>query len=395
MGLGCETMRWQSAAKATWVAAMLGLWALRLGLFLMATVTSQSDFATYVAAAMALRMNPHANIYAVAVIAPYSCGLLPASHAPYIYPPLLAILLIPFTFLTCHTALVVWEWINLALWLVLLVLLLRYLPRHRVLLLPLGLFFIPLWSAFFYGQINEIIVLGVLVALWFIERQHPRAGGVVLGVLTAIKLFPALLIVYFIVRRQWQVGIAAGLTLVASGLAMVAVVGVSGMRTASGAILGFHSITDHFAFNIALFPVSPVFPPLLVGLALLFLAAVWRYQDADMRLGYAWGLCTMTLVLPLIWEHYFVWLLPVYVYILSRWPERRVVLPLVPIFVVMAAPILFNPLLTALTLVPLWGVSAWVFLASSLKAAKDIAWARHRLASGVRTIRVARQVPEP
>lgn len=80
----------------------------------------QYDFSTYYAAALALRANPHADIYSQAVIAQAGA----AAHTqvqpplPYTYPPLFAYLLIPFTFLSFHIAARAWMAVNVAIWLV-------------------------------------------------------------------------------------------------------------------------------------------------------------------------------------------------------------------------------------------------------------------------------------
>lgn len=386
--------RWKQAAKWGWGVGLVGLWALRLNLFVTVSDSShrapfQGDFAVYLAAARVLRLNPHANIYDVSVLLPYGCGLLSTTHTPYVYPPLLAMLLQLFALLSCGIALPIWQSINLALWLVVVVVLLRYLPRHRLLLLPLGLFFVPLWTSFYFGQINEAILLGIIAALWLVERHHPRWAGVVLGVLAAIKLFPVLLVLYFILRRQWMVGVTAILTILVSGLMMGVVVGLSGLDDAARAILTFRALTDHHPNNIALLPLSPIVPPLLVALVLLFLVAIIRYQDGDQRLGYAWALATMILILPLIWEHYFVWLLPVFAYLLSRpLPSHRRMVPilLALIYLPLAVVQTPTPWLTA-CVIPLVGIAGWTFLHSSATASQDLAWMRGQFAYGVRTVR--------
>lgn len=376
--------RWKRAAQWAWIIALVGLWALRLSIFFRVSIQPQEDFASYLAAATALRLNPHAHIYDLSVIAPYGCGLVLKNYVYYVYPPLLAMLLVPFTLVPCGTALSIWLVINLALWLALVVILLRYLPRHRALVFPLGLFFVPMWNSLFYGQIGELILLGMVVALWLVERTRPGWAGVVLGLLAAIKLYPALLILYFVLRRQWRLGIAAGLTVLVSGLAMTVVVGVGGMQEAAHAIASFHLITDRDPFNIALLRLSPLFPPLLAVLAALFVLAVARYQDGERRLGYAWALTTMVLVLPLIWDLYFIWLLPVFAYMLSRRPQRLVVIVLAVIYLGLAVVTVSSPWLTLATVVPLWALTAYTFLASSRLAVRDALWLRRVVGGGAR-----------
>ncbi|HEX6817138.1 MAG TPA: glycosyltransferase 87 family protein, partial [Ktedonobacterales bacterium] len=85
------------------------------------------DFSTYYAAARALRLDPHSDIYAQNVLAASAA----AGHVsqqpplPYAYPPLGALLLIPLTLLPFAVAVHIWVAINITLWLVTTLLLAR------------------------------------------------------------------------------------------------------------------------------------------------------------------------------------------------------------------------------------------------------------------------------
>ncbi len=91
-------------------------------IFATATTTFQDralDFTPYYAAAAALRDNSAANIYDRAVLlraAAEHPGCLLWPGAAYLYPPLLAILLVPLTYLPYDAAFHLWMALNLALW---------------------------------------------------------------------------------------------------------------------------------------------------------------------------------------------------------------------------------------------------------------------------------------
>jgi hypothetical protein len=91
-------------------------------IFAAATTSFQGralDFTPYYAAAAALRDNPAANIYDRAVLlraAAEHPGCLLWPGAAYLYPPLLAILLVPLTYLPYDAAFHLWMALNLALW---------------------------------------------------------------------------------------------------------------------------------------------------------------------------------------------------------------------------------------------------------------------------------------
>ncbi|MGH2486894.1 MAG: hypothetical protein ACRDHE_12865, partial [Ktedonobacterales bacterium] len=77
------------------------------------------DFSHYYAAARALRLDPHANIYSMAVLSASAT----ASHVtappniPYLYPPLPALLLIPFTGFSFPIAADIFFAVNVGAWL--------------------------------------------------------------------------------------------------------------------------------------------------------------------------------------------------------------------------------------------------------------------------------------
>lgn len=92
-----------------------------------------SDFAFYELAATALRFDPHANIYSAQTLAntlQAHGGCFPFQHAPYIYPPLLAILLEPLAGSSCATATTVWDLVNVVFWLLATALLIDLLRRR-------------------------------------------------------------------------------------------------------------------------------------------------------------------------------------------------------------------------------------------------------------------------
>lgn len=64
-----------------------------------------------------------------------------------------------------------------------------------------------------------LLLLFLVVACWFLSwRGHELAAGAALGLATLIKLLPAALVVYFVLRRQWRVAGAALVTMVVLGV---------------------------------------------------------------------------------------------------------------------------------------------------------------------------------
>lgn len=349
------------------------------------------DFSTFYAAALALRDNPHANIYDVdvlraAVSAHQACRL--SNQPAYLYPPLLAIALVPLTVVSCATAARVWLVGNLLLWLLSTLLLASWLrwalrgengpsgerkvapcrmalgTRLRLVwrgvsdtdlfALALATFIAlndwPLRHGVEYGQTSMLILFLVLLGPWLARRRRTVLAGGVLALAALIKVYPLLLIGYFAVRGRWRIVMGALVWLLALTAGMLLVVGVPGvlaMRTILTA--GTLNAGQFHNESLARAPlwiavevgggrdtVSPQVGSLLLALVALAwvggMLVTWQHgrmaarrraaeqrrgaDEADL-LGYCWTVCTMVLISPLTWAHYYAWLLPALVYCLG------------------------------------------------------------------------------
>ena len=76
----------------------------------------------------------------------------------------------------------------------------RRLMALATMLLPLVLILEPIQSTIFFGQINLLLAVAVALDLLVVP---PRFRGVLIGAATAIKLTPAVYILYLVMRRQF------------------------------------------------------------------------------------------------------------------------------------------------------------------------------------------------
>jgi len=235
------------------------------------------DFSFYYVAALALRDNPHANIYDQHVLAAAA-----TQHHVFLgtgvfqYPPLLPILFIPLTHVSFGRASQLYLIFDAALWLagtgLVIGLLRRGLSAVERPLPSLGLrgtrpaqwlhalwawwlrlsdgdvfalaiiTFVsltddPLMEALRLGQASMIVFALIAVAFWLLRRELPFALGLVLAVAVMVKALPLVLVVYFILRMRWRVvlGALVGGLLLLGGMALV--VGPQGLA-AMRAIVG-------------------------------------------------------------------------------------------------------------------------------------------------------------
>jgi glycosyl transferase family 87 len=160
------------------------------------------------------------------------------------YPPAMMFVFLPFSAVSFPAAKLIWLVLSLlmigwALWL-----LVRWFAFERLTvfgLLFLAAIFHPLRNTVDIGQVNALIFLG-MTGFWVLYRQgHDVAAGVVLGMTTAIRLHPGLLVLYLLWRRQFRVG---GVALAAACAMSAGATGVFGLRDSA---IYFEQVAPKFA----------------------------------------------------------------------------------------------------------------------------------------------------
>ncbi len=144
-----------------------------------------------------------------------ACGVL--RYSPH--PPLALLLLVPLAWLPVGTVALVWDLLMLAalvaaLWLIWDEALADLAPRWAALGLAALAFWPPLLDTWLEAQISPLVLL--LLALAWRARRHdqPGAAGAWLALATLIRLYPILLFIDPLLRREWRVaagGIIAGI----------------------------------------------------------------------------------------------------------------------------------------------------------------------------------------
>lgn len=125
----------------------------------------------------------------------------------YLYPPLLAQIFIPFAIFNAPLVYEITLYISfIGALIISVIILVRHFPptwAKWLWLMPIG--FYPIWEQLFFGQISIWLCLCFVLA-WddYHAGRHDRAG-MWLAFATWIKLYPALVIGLFILRRDWRV----------------------------------------------------------------------------------------------------------------------------------------------------------------------------------------------
>lgn len=286
-------------------------------------------------------------------------------HLPFTYPPLSAIIFTPLAALPDGVG--YWAFTALSLvavvftTAVVLVALIGesgcHLPRRRalgygLLLLPVAVWLWPLTHTLEFGQINILLMAMVVADLLLPRTPWPR--GTLVGFAAALKLTPAVFVLYPLVRRQWRDAVTVAL----SGVVFTALAWI--ILPADSHRYWFSTLSDPgrigdlaYAANqslrgaLARFTDDPyqswmwISASLIVSLVIV--AAVVRQVAAGAVTA---AVCTTSLlallVSPVSWAHHWVWVLPMLLVTgVAWWNNRRI-----------AALVLFIATLLVSTILP-------------------------------------------
>ncbi|PZS02478.1 MAG: hypothetical protein DLM69_04000 [Candidatus Chloroheliales bacterium] len=291
---------------------------------------------------------------------PYNpTGLHQNSFASYYkYPPLFAGLLRPLALLDYDQALNWWRILNVGFLFAALGTLIASFSRRlppwvaaatpatvltavaapaSLALLFLASIYHPMIDALNYGQLDFVILLLLTLTLAALRTNHPVLAGVLLALAAALKLYPALLILYLLWRREWRAVVGFGLGLFGWGLLGLALAGPAATATYLSQVLPLSGGTTAWVENQTLsgfvarlftdrlalepFPSDLQLRSLLLGLisyagaifglgVTLYLAGRQQPRSSlNYALGFAATVSVSIMILPAAWLHYLVALL--------------------------------------------------------------------------------------
>jgi len=255
----------------------------------------------------------------------------PASGIDYnAHPPTSVLLALPLAWLDYRDAVLAWNTISLVAFLISLRIVAAVLPVVRSLFLPvlaLLTFCHPLYGSLYQAQLTLILVLLVTLT-WVLDRSgRPNMAGVVLGAATAIKLFPAYLLIYFAARGRWRAILAAVLSFGALTVVTATLLGLGAYLDYVQVVLPAQTRFRSLGYNYAIAglwsklfdPVgeggcmTPLWPcpilarygTLLSDLAITAVVATFAYRARtrlQQDLVFASSATAMLLVSPVTWD---------------------------------------------------------------------------------------------
>jgi alpha-1,2-mannosyltransferase len=266
-------------------------------------------------------------------------------HLGFTYPPFAALVMYPMAWMSLFKVVVI-VWTASALSVVLTTwwLMTPVADRHGwprwyavCLALPLISVLEPVRETVTFGQINLMLALLVLVDLLVLGPRGSRLTGVGIGLAAAVKLTPAIFVVYLLVTRRVR---AAA---VATGTAVAATLVAAAFRPGDSwqywsSVLWQSSRVGHIAFvpnQSLLGALSRLAHPhqahrsIWVLLAVVVLVAgLWRAARAarggDEVAGLTLTGVTGALISPVSWQHHLYWFIPALVVLVDAAASREV-----------------------------------------------------------------------
>ncbi len=336
---GLRLLRKPRVRLVVLVGVLAVVLAYRLGQFVFWTGQIQwaYDFSFYwVAAGHLLHGEP---IYsAMQLGGPYA----PQGQVGFLYPPPFAVALIPFALVFGDPRLAEWGWTALdAVIVVAAVLALhrserlgeRYpllAERGRWLLVGAAFAFPPVVAELVLGNVN-ILLLGLFMLAWLgIRRDAPSpetpapdaptgiAGssapaasaviaGIAIGVVTVIKVFPGLLILWFVLTGRSR---AAGWAIAAAVIVAAITLPVTGLQpwldypTVLANLSAPVDTKDTLAPTIWLMPYIGFTLARLLVTAIGLVIVVWTARTTSTRISFAIAVLVSILVAPALYQHY-------------------------------------------------------------------------------------------
>ncbi|HEX6501053.1 MAG TPA: glycosyltransferase 87 family protein [Micromonosporaceae bacterium] len=250
---------------------------------------------------------------------------------PFTYPPFAALLMLPLAWTPYLAAVAVFSLVNLVAiglttwWLVAPVARRHDQPRWYLVALavPLVTALEPIRETVTFGQVNLVLAALVVGDLLVAVPRGSRLAGVGVGLAAAIKLTPAIFIVYLLITRRWRAAATAVGTAAAATLLAAAVAPHASWRFFTQAMWDPHRvghldrITNQSILGALARLAAPVEPNRAVWLVLGVLAAGYGLVRAARAAAAGDELSGVTLtgiagslLSPVTWDHHLYWFVP-------------------------------------------------------------------------------------
>ncbi len=189
---------------------------------------NQIDFSHYYVSALAMRQGIDPYVTDLTPLAT-SLGLDVAEMNHATYPPTFVLCFEPLTLLSPLSAYWLWIAMNVLFLATALYLLLDGFPRDtklRLSLVGLAILYTPVTYHFYYAPTSILILLLLILFMRWLKSERCALAGYMLALAVLLKVFPAILIGYLLLRRQGKAIVYTGLGLFVGGAVTLTLAGV-------------------------------------------------------------------------------------------------------------------------------------------------------------------------
>jgi alpha-1,2-mannosyltransferase len=282
----------------------------------------------------------------------------PQTQYLYIYPPFLAVVVAPFAAAFDDYRAANWIWALIGM--VMLVSAVHLLARREkvakgldgVLLVAAAFVFPPVVGELIIGNVH-LLILGMLGGSWLaIRRGTSRddvVAGALVGVATLIKVFPGLIVVWFLLTGRLRVAAAALMTIALLAVATLPVSGIGPWLDYPTVLLNLGppiELADVLAPTVWLSGILPSSAARILVIVAGLVVVVWAARRRSDPVSFGIAVAVSLLIAPALYPHYLA------IMVLSMLLALRYAPP--PVWVAVAYLMMFSFEIEAL------GDSAWI-----------------------------------
>jgi alpha-1,2-mannosyltransferase len=253
---------------------------------------------------------------------PYDAFQLDGMYSPqspqglYLYPPAFAVFIAPLAAISGDYRVVNWLWAGLGAVLLVAVVIdvgrreLVFGRRDVALLLLAGFAFAPVIGELVMGNVH-LLILGLLAGAWLALRDRSARGELVAGALvggaTLIKIFPGVLILWFLLTGRRHAAVSALATIGILGLITLPFTGLEPWLQYPSVILNLgvpEDTGDVLAPSVWLSAVMPSLLSRIVVAAAGLAVLAWAVDRRSEPVSYAVAVAVSILIAPALYQHY-------------------------------------------------------------------------------------------
>lgn len=266
----------------------------------------------------------------------------------YLYPPALAALIAPFTFLPRPTIVALWQFGLVIALVVSAWALARFLrvtrpdadsPFNSVTVFMLLALWPPTLDGISWGQVNGYILVLLVLAAYYAAKRNDASSGIAVGIAAALKGTPIILAIPLLVHGRWRAllyclgaGVVAHLPLLLypNGIQAIPEFVAASKLITAGDLVNDPSNDYSLRRLVLLLTELPVFFSSVLSVCIIGIFALvtaWQRRLHSQGASEIAGLCglqmvsaipVMMLASPLVWSHHLVWLFPVLLVLKTR-----------------------------------------------------------------------------